>query len=194
MAHKSSKEVTGRNAVIRTKAPGADDLQTDMSSGHEEDEVEDDFNQDDDDSSGQQNYIPIPITLKLSRSLLRKLNDNAREEGVTMEELAAELVSEGVVIRAWEIVEKKAAMRGGNQNPNNPGNFNRQGNSAGGNQAQNGNNLSGSHSQRQFQGPGNKMAQKKLQRQARQHANAMDLMSDKAAFLEYVRNQEKKRR
>lgn len=181
MAHKQSREVDG-NKVSRTEVV-SDRAVLEVA---EMDDTED--------QSAYLESEPLPavLTLKLSRALIRKLTDYAREEGVTREELAAELVSEGVVLRAWEIVEKKATMRGGqgNQNFNRPNNNpNPNGNVAGGNAH------TQTHQQRpQFQPGGNKMAQKKLQRQARQHANAMDLMSDKAAFLEYVRNQEKKRR
>jgi hypothetical protein len=132
------------------------------------------------------------LNVKVGKSLVRKLSEYAGYEGLTKEELAAEILSEGLVLRAWEIVEKKATMRGPNQqNFNRQNNGNVNGNVAGGNQSPGHN--QGHNQQNRFQG-GNKMAQKKLQRQARQHANAMDLMSDKAAFLEYVRNQEKKRR
>ena len=131
--------------------------------------------------------LPDVLELSLSRSLMRRLFDSAREEGVSLEDFASELIAEGVVLRAWEIVEKKATMRGGA----NQGNFQRQNNLNQQNQ-QGGHNNSGNGHQRGFSA-GNKMAQKKLQRQARQHASSMDLMADKAAFLEYVRNQEKKR-
>lgn len=148
--------------------------------------------EEDEDAPGQRDHLHEPVTLHLSRSLIRKLRDNSREEGVTMEELASELVAEGVVLRAWEIVERKATMRGGNAGQSNQGNqnnFNRGTNGIG-----NHGNHQQPHQTKQHFTPGNKMAQKKLQRQHRQHANAMDLMSDKAAFIEYVRNQEKKRR
>lgn len=134
--------------------------------------------------------LPEDLTIRISKNLHRKLRDNAKEEGVSIDELISELLAEGVVLRAWEIVERKHTMRGGNQ-----GNFNRnpQNGNVNGNVA-NGNSQQGNQQHRnQFQG-GNRQAQKKLQRQARQHANAMDLLQDKAAFLEYVRNQEKKRR
>lgn len=173
---------------VMTQAPSAfDEEETD------EGEDEGDFEE----APGQRDHLHEPLTLHLSRALLRKLRDNSREEGVTMEELASELVAEGVVLRAWEIVERKATMRGGagqgNQG-NNP-NFNRGNGGGPGNHANHGNNAHSNQSspQKHF-APANKMAQKKLQRQARQHANAMDLMQDKAAFIEYVRNQEKKRR
>ena len=109
-----------------------------------------------------------------------------------MDELISELLAEGVVVRAWEIVERKHTMRGGVGQGNNRGN--QANNNANGNVAH-GNTQQGSQQSRiQFQQGGNPQAQKKLQRQARQHANSMDLLQDKAAFLEYVRNQEKKRR
>ena len=134
--------------------------------------------------------LPENLTIKISRALHRKLHDNAREEGVSIDELISELLAEGVVLRAFEIVERKHTMRGGSQQQHrNPQNGSVNGNVGHGNTQQ------GSQQQRsQFQQGGNRQAQKKLQRQARQHANAMDLLQDKAAFLEYVRNQEKKRR
>jgi len=134
--------------------------------------------------------LPENLTIRISKALHRKLRDNAREEGVSIDELISELLAEGVVLRAFEIVERKHTMRGGNHQPHrNQQNGNVHGNVAHGNSQQ------GNQQHRnQFQQGGNRQAQKKLQRQARQHANAMDLLQDKAAFLEYVRNQEKKRR
>jgi hypothetical protein len=139
--------------------------------------------------------LPENLTIRISKALHRKLRDNAREEGVTIDEMISELLAEGVVLRAFEIVERKHTMRGGNQQQHrNLQNSNVNGNVSG-NVAPHGNTQQGSHQHRnQFQQGGNRQAQKKLQRQARQHANAMDLLQDKAAFLEYVRNQEKKRR
>jgi|688.fasta_scaffold146791_2 predicted HicB family RNase H-like nuclease len=134
--------------------------------------------------------LPENLTIRISKALHRKLRDYAREEGVSIDELISELLAEGVVLRAFEIVERKQTMRGGNNQPHrNQQNGNVNGNVAHGNTQQ------GNQQHRnQFQQGGNRQAQKKLQRQARQHANAMDLLQDKAAFLEYVRNQEKKRR
>lgn len=185
MANKIGKEIDGNAAPVGNVQ--------DSQATNSENEV---YEDEEEYAANQIDPISHPITLRLSRSLIRKLTDNAREEGVTIEELASELVAEGVVLRAWEIVEKKATMRGGNTNQGNQGNFNRGGNNTAGNQSigNHGNTPNHGGHQRPFQQGGNKMAQKKLQRQARQHANAMDLMADKAAFLEYVRNQEKKRR
>lgn len=66
------------------------------------------------------------LNLPLSAALLAKLRASAEDEGVSIEQLATELLSESVVLRAWEIIERKAAMRapshggnhqGGNRRP-----------------------------------------------------------------------------
>ncbi len=143
-----------------------------------------------DELEGSADPLPEQLAIRISKALHRKLRDHAREEGVSIDELISELLAEGVVLRAFEIVERKHTMRGGShQQHRNPQNGNVNGNVSHGNTQQ------GNQQHRnQFQQGGNRQAQKKLQRQARQHANAMDLLQDKAAFLEYVRNQEKKRR
>jgi hypothetical protein len=116
------------------------------------------------------------ITIKCSKALVRKIDSLAKEEGISIEDFLKELVSEGVVLRAWEIVERKAQMRGGNQNHGNQGS--RQGNGNG-----NGNghrNNSGNHHRKG--------------RGGMSHTRYQSIMDDKATFLEYVRNQEKGRR
>lgn len=122
--------------------------------------------------------------LKLTRALHLKLSTMAREEGVSLEQLVQELLAEGATLRAWEIIERKSAMRGAGQgqgNGNRPfgngGYGNQGGHRQGGNQ--------GGHRHGGPQGPG------QGGRPARGN-NAW--MEDKAAFLEYVRNQEKRRR
>jgi hypothetical protein len=186
MANKSVKERSGNQVAPVELAPENPVTQQPL---HEEEDL--DLSYSDADDESQIEVMFSPVTLSLGKTLIRKLTDIARDEGITPHELAAELIAEGVVLRAWEIVEKKATMRGGSSNNQN---FNRPGNNPNGNQAHGNQGSHSNNNQRQpFQG-GNKMAHKKLQRQARQHANAMDLMSDKAAFIEYVRNQEKKRR
>jgi len=98
------------------------------------------------------------LTLPLSAALLAKLRASAEDEGVTIEQLATELLSEGVVLRAWEIIERKNAMRA-------PSHGNGHGHGNG----------NGHHGNR------------------RPQAN-VNWMEDRAAFLEYVRNQEKRGR
>ena len=193
MAQKQARAPkTTNDAPVEAAVIEDTESEVDTSSEFEGEDMEE---EDDEDAPGQRDHLHQSLTLHLSRALARKLRDNSREEGVTMEELAAELVAEGVVLRAWEIVERKATMRGGNANQGNQNNnnFNR-GNNGNGNNGNGNNAHSNQSSPPKHFTPGNKMAQKKLQRQARQHANAMDLMKDKAAFIEYVRNQEKKRR
>ncbi len=114
-----------------------------------------------------------PLQIKVSAALLRKLTMQAQDEGVSLDEFIGELLAESVVLRAWEIVERKAQMRGGNTaNPQNRGNHQGGGNRHGG-----GGNKGGGNN-----------------RNNRNHQRYHTLMEDKAAFLEYVRNQERKQR
>ncbi len=99
--------------------------------------------------------------LPMSKALARKVQQKAADEGVSPEELLCELVAEGLVLRAWEIMERKSTMRGGRaQNFNQKNRFREQKGRRGfnrGNRAEKG----------------------------------TALLEDRAAFLEYVRNQEK---
>ncbi len=115
-----------------------------------------------------------PLQIKVSAALIRKLTMQAQDEGVSLEEFIGELLAESVVLRAWEIVERKAQMRGGNASGNQQQAGNRN------NQGQGG----GRHNHKG--GGGN--------RNTRNHQRYHTLMEDKAAFLEYVRNQERKQR
>ncbi len=119
---------------------------------------------------------PAGLALELSQQLLGKLRHSAQEEGVSVEQLASELLAEGVVLRAWEIIERKSAMRGSQGgHPQGPqGNTQRRG------PGQYGNNANNARGPQQG-GGGNR----------RPNTNWME---DKAAFLEYVRNQEKRGR
>lgn len=98
--------------------------------------------------------------LSLSRSLSKKIADKARDEGISPQELACELLAEGLVLRAWEIMERKSTMRG-----ESTGSYNNKGT-----------NRPRDHKGRKFNKGNN------------------NILDDRAAFLEYVRNQEKKRR
>lgn len=101
--------------------------------------------------------------LSLSRSLTKKIADKARDEGISPQELASELLAEGLVLRAWEIMERKSTMRG--ESPT--GGYNNKGT-----------NRPRDNKGRKFNKGGNRN----------------NILDDRAAFLEYVRNQEKKRR
>ena len=122
--------------------------------------------------------------LSLSRSLARKIADKARDEGISPQELACELLAEGLVLRAWEIMERKSTMRGesvgsyNNNKRNEPvGNYNNKPNRPRDNNKPN-------RPRNHHKGP--KFNHNK--------SGGHNILDDRAAFLEYVRNQEKKRR
>lgn len=119
------------------------------------------------------------LTLTISKSLRKRLEHSAREEGVSVDDLISELLAEGVVLRAWEIVERKSAMRGGSQNQQQHQHQHqqRQGNNRHGGGNKQGNNKHGGG---------------RMNKRHAAHATSLNLMEDKAAFLEYVRNQERK--
>jgi hypothetical protein len=112
------------------------------------------------------------LNLRVSTSLYRKIQGKAQQEGIPMEEFVKELISEGIVLRAWEIMEKKATMRGGHSPQGNGGGFS--------------NNRNGG---RQNAGKGRARGQGQ-----KRNNNFNNIMEDSANFLEYVRNQERKKR
>ena len=113
--------------------------------------------------------------LSLSRSLAKKITDKARDEGISPQELACELLAEGLVLRAWEIMERKSTMRG-----ESVGNYNNKGPNRPRDNNKGPNRPRGNHNK------GQKFNHNK--------GGVHNILDDRAAFLEYVRNQEKKRR
>ncbi|MGE0174114.1 MAG: hypothetical protein AB7T49_15055 [Oligoflexales bacterium] len=105
------------------------------------------------------------VSLSFSQSLYKKLVSLASEEGIELEDLVKELVTEGVVNRAWDVAERKYQIRAGQggQNPRQSGGPN--------------NNRGGGGGHRK----GSRMSQQRYQ----------SIMDDKATFLEYVRSQER---
>lgn len=118
--------------------------------------------------------IDNEIKVKLSEALCRKLHQQAQEESLTVEELVRELLAESVVLRAWEIIERKNQMRGGAQN--NPQTGRPQNNHNNNNHNRGNNHRKGGH------------------RGGMSQMRYNSIMDDKASFLEYVRNQERNRR
>lgn len=118
------------------------------------------------------------LVLNLSATLVRKLTEKAQIEGVSVHDFASELLAEGLVLRAWEIVEKKNAMRGMNSNPPSS-----QSNAYRNPKVGYRNNPSG-HVKR--------MPESNTKNVSRQ--NYKNIMEDNANFLEYVRSQEKRDR
>lgn len=122
--------------------------------------------------------------LSLSRSLAKKIADKARDEGISPQELACELLAEGLVLRAWEIMERKSTMRGesvggyNNKHSEPVGSYNK-----GPNRPRDNN-----------KGPNRPRGHHKGQKFNHNKGGGHNILDDRAAFLEYVRNQEKKRR
>lgn len=116
------------------------------------------------------------LRVKLSKSLVRKLREQAADEGIGLDEFVTELLSESVVLRAWEIVERKNQMKGGQ-----PSMGNGRGNGPH-NPQQNRNNNNGQGHR------GNKG------HRGMNHSRYQTIMEDKGAFMEYVRGQERNRR
>lgn len=134
------------------------------------------------------------LNLQVSKTLKKRLEQSAREEGVSVDDLASELLAEGLVLRAWEIVERKSAMRGGGSPQQQQQQQQRQGNVRQGH--------SNKPSGYQGQGGGNNASRHggggggggRMNKRHAAHATSLNVMEDKAAFLEYVRNQERKNR
>jgi len=118
------------------------------------------------------------LRVKLSKSLVRKLREQAADEGIGLDEFVTELLSESVVLRAWEIVERKNQMKGGQPMGNGRGNG-----PSGPQQNRNNNNNSNGQGHR-----GNKG------HRGMNHSRYQTIMEDKGAFMEYVRGQERNRR
>jgi hypothetical protein len=135
------------------------------------------------------------ITLPLSQSLHRKLKIKAQQEGVSIEDFVSELLAEGLVLRAWEIMERKNAMRGGqaannpafpNRGANNNRNFRNPGPNANFNRTR----QASGNSVNVHNGGGSQMNNAAHNRRAAYN----NIFEDSANFLEYVRSQEKKQR
>ncbi len=114
------------------------------------------------------------LSIKLSKSLLNRIKITARSEGLTVNELAVELLSDSVAVRSWEIIEKKQSLNKNNQgNNNNNHSSNRSNNyrKYNNNSHNNNNNNRGNRGGNRYNAKNN-------------------MMDDKAAFMDYVRKQE----
>jgi predicted DNA binding CopG/RHH family protein len=124
------------------------------------------------------------LILSLSSTLVRRLSEKAQREGVSIQDFASELLAEGLVLRAWEIVEKKNTMRGISPNSNNSpsqasGSYRNP-------KAGYRNNQQNGHVKRMSDSGS---SPKNISRQSYKN-----IMEDNANFLEYVRSQEKRDR
>ena len=124
------------------------------------------------------------LTTKLSDSLYRRLVAKATSEGVSLDDFVRELLAEGLVLRAWEIMERKSAMRKGFSQPSNiPRQF--RPSSKGRTRSKSGYpylpaNSNGST----FNQPGPSYSKSSRRQDYNQ------IMDDNANFIEYVRNQD----
>ncbi len=122
-----------------------------------------------------QESLPPPeketsLTLKMSQALKKRLIEKSHDEGISVEAFAAELLTEGLISRIWELRDKRPGPQQGHQG--------HQGHYQGSNQR---------HNDRQHHG--NKPPHRRGGRD--QYFNIMD---DKASFIDYVRNLDKKKR
>jgi hypothetical protein len=126
------------------------------------------------------NTVTGLLQVTLSGALFQRLKAQAEEEGIGLEEYARELLSESVTMRAFEIIEKRFQMRGGN--PNQGNNMNRHNS---GNHGQPNNNHNNQHRHG---------GRRDNRRGGMSHQRYQNIMDDKASFLEYVRSQERQHR
>ena len=129
------------------------------------------------------------LTVKLSRSLYAKLLESAHDEGIAVDELAKEILAEGVTLRIWDILDRRMRTREGemlhhqqNRGPQGGQNRGNQGNQ--GNQGNPGNNKGGHNRQHQGGPKG---------RNDRRQERYNNILNDGPSFLEYVRQLDKKR-
>ena len=134
--------------------------------------------------------VPSELVLKISDSLLRKLTNKSQVEGISVDEYAIELLAEGLVLRAWEIIERKSHLSGQQQQGQGQRqNFNQpHGNSRGGQNQNRGNNFRGGSNNNSNDKGGGRNFRRNGMTQNRYNS----IMDDKAEFLEYVRAQERK--
>lgn len=126
-----------------------------------------------------------PLSVVLSQSLHRKLLESAKQEGVPVDDLVRELLAEGIVIRAWEIMERKFQMQS-RQHPQQQGrgDFHGKGHfgkrpGGGGGQGGGGRGFRGPHDKGGRRGGGGGGGRPQFN------------IDDKAEWLEYLRRQEK---
>ena len=123
------------------------------------------------------------LQTRLSATLYKKLQRKSQVEGVSFDELIRELLSEGVVLRAWEVLERKAAMRKGSMPVQNHQNRNHR---------YNGQRGGAPRSKTSYYSGGNSFTSLNSQQNKSNHKRQdfNQIMDDNANFLEYVRNQE----
>ena len=116
------------------------------------------------------------LHLKVSKTLKEKLISKARMEGVSLEDFAGELLAEGLVLRAWEIMERKSTMTKGSGNSN-----------------YNNNNHKNNHKNNRYNNNRQKRNHGNNNRRYNNSGNS-SVVDDNANFMEYLRKQEQQQR
>ncbi|MBQ48009.1 MAG: hypothetical protein CMP10_11255 [Zetaproteobacteria bacterium] len=111
------------------------------------------------------------LNIKVSQNLGKKLRQQAADEGIGLEDFVVELLAESVVLRAFEIVERKQQMKSPQQ--------------ASQQSSQQSQNYRNGNMRNNYGG---------RNKRNMNHGRYQNIMEDKASFLEYVRNQERNRR
>ncbi|MCB9229260.1 MAG: hypothetical protein H6618_06585 [Deltaproteobacteria bacterium] len=183
-SHPHHEEEDGKTEEKHTDFCEVQDLSSQKSPDHHEIHGEPTVHSDE--PSGRQHKEPV-FQIRLSRALHRKLLSKAQAEGVSPQDLARELLSEGLVLRAWEIIERKQAMRS-------PANHTNQ-------FSQNGHNRQQTKGYRNHNSQNNHNHSRNRQNHYNGHSsgpghnrrgNFNHILEDSANFMEYVRSQEKK--
>lgn len=130
------------------------------------------------------NKDPNYLTLKLSSALKSRLAYKAESEGLSISDFCEELLAEGIVLRAWEIMERKATLKQDNQGQGGNNRSHSYGNNHKGNNNHFKNNKNQGNNNRRSHNNNNRS------KQAQNFNNKM--MDDKATFMEYLRKQESK--
>lgn len=126
---------------------------------------------------------PSYVAVKLSKALKSRLVYKAESEGLTVSEFCEELLAEGMVLRAWEIMERKATLKQDSGNgTNRPNSNNRHHN----------NNQNFKHKNNSNQNNNRRPHNNNLRHNKNQSNFNNKMMDDKATFMEYLRKQESK--
>lgn len=175
--------------------------------GRRDSEDEAETGSDDEDSVGngapakaaEEKKLPAELVLRVSESLHRKLVAKAKLEGVLVEDFVSELLAEGLVLRAWEIMERKNHVRDGGQPQRQGFSQQNQGSNRGGggqNQGRGGNSFRDNRGNGSGNASGNSgsggAGRNGFRRSGMTQNRYNTIMEDKAEFLEYVRAQERK--
>ncbi len=126
------------------------------------------------------------LVVKLSDALMKKLQSTALKENISVDTLVSELLGEGLVIRAWELIPKRSFM--GESSQDYHGSYSSQNSQGRAKPPYN----RGGHPNSVNKGPKFSNGQGFSPNKDNKKRNYKDIMSNNANFIEYVRSQEKR--